>query len=166
MNELLEQIETACDTGHLYLALFCSLTLPDICGAISSPDGLATGPRYKEWFDKFIAPKYDGLFDGSNCYAFRCSTLHQGKAEHRNLGYDRVLFLAPLPGGECVMHKNILNDALNLDLVLFCKDLVNGVRDWVATESHQPDFQKNINTVLRRYPGGLSPYIIGVDVYA
>lgn len=165
MDDLLEQIEASYDAGHLYLALFCTLALPDICGAISSPDGVTTGVRYREWFDKHVAPKYQGIFDGSNCYAFRCAVLHQGKAEHRNLGYERVVFLAPADRAQYFMHKNILNDALNLDLIEFCNDIVDGVRQWMRTASADPSYQKNMATFLKRHKGGLPKYVIGTDVY-
>lgn len=165
MDEFLEQIEASCQAGHLYVALFCSLALPDICGAISSSDGTAKSHKYKNWFDKYIMPKYGGNFDGSNCYAFRCSILHQGKIRHRNLGYERVIFLAPIDNSQRIMHNNILNDALNLDLVEFCNDIVDGVRTWMQDESQNPWFQKNVETVLRRYKGGLPQYVTGVDIY-
>lgn len=164
MNELLQQIEASYKTGQLYLALFSTLTLPDICGAISSDNGMATGQKYKDWFDKFVSHKYRGMFDGSNCYAFRCAALHQGKAEHKNLGYERVVFLAP--DNNCVLHLNILNDALNLDLVTFCSDVINGVREWMAGECECANFQKNMPSLLKRHVGGLPPYVTGTDVYS
>lgn len=166
MDELLDQIEASYKLGHFYVALFCCLVLPDICGAISSADGTARGQRYKDWFDKYVAPKYDGNFDGGNCYAFRCAALHQGKSEHQNLGYKRVIFLAPTDGAQAFMHNNVLNDALNVDLVEFCKDVVSAVRQWMHDEASNPDFQKNMATVLKRYKGGLAPYISGADVFS
>ncbi|TWU04314.1 hypothetical protein [Stieleria varia] len=165
MNELLNQIEMSCDSGQLYLALFSTLTLPDICGAISSDNGFSTGRQYKIWFDEYVAPKYDGMFNGSNCYAFRCAALHQGKAEHKDLGYCRIIFLAPLENRTCIMHKNVLNNALNLDLVTFCKDVVAGVRYWMKEQSDCANFQNNMASFLKRHEGGLLPYVNGADVY-
>lgn len=57
MEKLLKQIEWANCKGAYYLALYASLTLPDICGAMESDDGQATGNKYIAWFDKHVAPK-------------------------------------------------------------------------------------------------------------
>lgn len=166
MEELLDQIEKSCKIGHFYLTLFCCLALPDICGAISSPDGIAKGERYKNWFDTYIAPAYEGNFDGSNCYAFRCSALHQGRAEHKNLGYTRIIFLVPSQTNPSCMHNNVMNDALNLDVAEFCQDIVGAVRTWMHCEASNPDFQRNMASFLKRHIGGLPPYIIGADVFS
>lgn len=166
MDEFLDQIELACTSGNFYLALFCCLALPDICGAISSPDGRATGARFATWFDKYVAPRYDGNFAGSNCYVFRCAALHQGRSKHEKLGYERVLFLAPTAGTGVIMHNNVLNDALNLDVSEFCTDVIRGVRQWLQDEETNPDVQNNLAVFLKRHEGGLEPYIVGADVYS
>lgn len=166
MEEFLDQIEASCEIGHFYLALFCCLALPDICGAISSDDGIANGQRYKDWFDAYVAPNYGGSFDGSNCYAFRCAALHQGRSDHKNLGYTRIVFLVPTGTNQPCMHNNVLNDALNLDVTEFCHDIVGAVRTWMRCEASHPAFQRNMATFLKRHRGGLAPYIVGADVFS
>jgi len=165
MEEFLDQIEAACTSGSFYLPLFCSLTLPDICGAMSSPDGQASRPKYIAWFDRYVAPRYDGNFDGAKCYAFRCAALHQGRSAHMHLGYKRVLFIDP--GANCVseLHNNVLKDTLNLDVSQFCSDVIGGVRQWLRDESANQDLQRHLSAFLKRYPGGIASYIVGVDVY-
>ncbi len=166
MEEFLEQIDASCKIGHFYLALFCCLALPDICGAISSDDGISKSHRYKEWFDAYVASKYEGNFDGSDCYAFRCAALHQGRSDHKNLNYSRIVFLIPSGTNRSHMHNNVLNDALNLDVIEFCHDMVTAVRTWMRSETSKPAFQRNMATFLRRHKGGLAPYIIGADVFS
>ncbi|MDI6742890.1 MAG: hypothetical protein QMD11_09125 [Smithella sp.] len=166
MKEFLEQIRETLDSGQFYLALFCCLALPDICGAISSEDGLASGSKYKAWFDRYVSPKYNGNLDGSNCYAFRCAALHQGRAEHNNLGYRRILFIDPVSSPEIQMHNNILNDALNLDVRLFCADILESVQQWIKESSNNEVFKRNYSVFLQRHEGGLPPYISGVDVFS
>lgn len=164
MDELLDQIESACASGNFYLALFCCLTLPDICGAISADDGRARGKRFIAWFDKYVAAHYGANFTGAAYYAFRCSVLHQGRSKHPDLGYERVLFVAPTSG--VAAHNNIINGALNLDISDFCADVIGGVRQWLRDEVTNPTVQNNLATFLKRYPGGLKPYFVGVDVYS
>jgi hypothetical protein len=164
MDELLSQLEESIDHGQYYLALFVSLTIPDICGALGSIDGKATGPRYKEWFDQYVAPKYNSYLDGSSCYAFRCSALHQGYARHKNLKYSRIIFLDPISSSGVMMHNNILNGALNIDVKHFCKDIVAGAQQWLSDMASNADFHRNYADFLKRYKGGLLPYIDGFDV--
>ena len=164
MDELLDQIEASLNSGQFYLALYASLAVPDICGALGSKNGEATGNRYKAWFDKYVAKKYNGNLDGGNCYAFRCSALHQGRAKHRNLGYRQIFFADPASGN--VFHNNVLNDALNIDVRLFCQDIVNGARAWLKDMINEPNFNANYPHFLKRHKGGLAPYIRGIDVFA
>lgn len=49
------EIERALDAGLFYLAVAMSLTLPDICAALESPNGEASGPKYKAWFNANLA---------------------------------------------------------------------------------------------------------------
>lgn len=165
MNELLDQIERACGRGDFYLALFSCLTLPDICGALSSSDGRASGSRFKSWFNQYVSFKYQGNFSGESCYAFRCAALHQGRTDHNALGYSRILFLAPSQSG-AVMHNNVLNDALNLDISEFCADVIAGVRQWLIDDCANAFVQKNLESMLRRHAGGIPPYVTGADIYS
>ena len=43
METLLREIEHALDAGLFYLALALSLSLPDICAALDSPNGESSG---------------------------------------------------------------------------------------------------------------------------
>jgi hypothetical protein len=165
MEEFMGQIEVALDNGQFYLALFCCLTLPDICGAISSNDGLSSATKYKAWFDRYVSPKYDGNLNGSNCYAFRCAALHQGRSTNRNIRYKRILFVDPA-SAEIKMHNNVLDDVLNIDTHDFCKDIIEGVRHWIKDYAGNKAFITNYPTFLSRYKGGFPPYISGVDVFS
>ena len=164
MRDLLAQIRQASRAGLYYAALFPALALPDICAALESDDGIATGPRYISWFDKWVAARYDGSFSGHDCYAFRCSLLHQGSTQHPKSRYVRILFLEP--GSDLVLHNNILNDALNIDVHIFCEDLAAGVEAWLPGAERLPQYRSNRDRFIARYERGLPPYIVGVPVIA
>ncbi len=51
MEDLLKQIENSASNGNYLVALYVSLALPDICGALESDNGVATGNRYQQWFN-------------------------------------------------------------------------------------------------------------------
>ncbi|MFQ5863201.1 MAG: hypothetical protein ACE5IC_08800, partial [Candidatus Brocadiales bacterium] len=95
MKDFLYQIQKGLDSNLYFLSLLAALVLPDICGAISSEDGQAKPEKYKAWFDKYVAPKYNNFLNGNDCYYFRCSLLHQGSSQHSKSNYKRVLFVEP-----------------------------------------------------------------------
>lgn len=162
MDELLRQIERSLSSGSYLLSLYTCLALPDICGALESHNGEASGNRYKGWFNRWVAPKYDGLMNGDQCYAYRNGVLHQGRAKHRNLGYKRIIFLEPNPN--LTFHRNIFSDALNIDLTIFCNDLISSVREWLQAMKGNSIFEENYAHFMKRNENGISPYIIGVPV--
>jgi hypothetical protein len=92
--------------------------------------------------------------------------LHQGRAIHAGLGYDRVLFLEPrfAAARGWTFHNNVLNGALNLDLATFCKDVTDGARDWLRTVQGSTNYLKNFDRSFRRFPNGLPPFIVGAPV--
>lgn len=164
MEELLEQIEQAVNSGSYMVGLYVALALPDICGALESNNGRATGNRYQAWFNKWVAPKYDGALTGEQCYAYRCGVLHQGRSKHEKLGYSRIFFLEPNPRFR--FHRNIMNDAYNLDLVTFCNDITSSVREWLASVQDNQNFIKNYEHFMKRHDNGLAPFVVGVPVIA
>ena len=54
VEEMIRQIRLASTHGLYYLALLGALSLPDICGALASDNGKATGPKYKDWLRKNV----------------------------------------------------------------------------------------------------------------
>lgn len=163
MQDLLQQIRAANAGGLYYVALFSALALPDICGGLEASDGITSKARYIDWFDRRVAPRYHGFLDGETCYQFRCSMLHQGTTRHPRSRYSRMLFIEPgMPG--LLMHNNVLNDALNIDVRIFCEDVCSAVEAWLPAAQQHAHFQANIAKFVRRYPTGLPPYIVGPPV--
>jgi hypothetical protein len=166
MQALFNQIHWAVENNAYYLGLYASLTLPDICGAMSSENGWATQAKYVAWFNKYVGPRYPGgIFTGDDCYNFRCSLLHQGRTQHPSGRYSRILFVEPGPQNRGnVFHRNIMNDALNIDVRIFCGDLLFGAQQWLEEVWQSPEFERNYEQYARRYPNGLTPYIVGLPV--
>lgn len=168
MHELLDELDRVADSGMCYVALYTALTIPDMCGALQSDNGRASGPKYKAWFDQWVAPSYTvgpdrvPSLSGETCYAYRCGLLHQGRSMHENLGYSRILFVEP--GSGMVLHNNVMNDALNLDIPTFVRDITSAARRWLQEIKGSEVFESNFEHFMKRHAGGLRPYIVGVDV--
>lgn len=164
MRDFFQQIDTALRSNLYYVALLGSLSVPDICGALDSENGWATEEKYKAWFDRYVAPACAGVITGEDCWRFRCAMLHQGSSQHPAGRYSRVVFVEPQAAGDVVLHCNILNDALNIDVGIFCSDILKGALAWLNKVEQTDRYQRNYARALRRYPQGLPPYIVGVPV--
>jgi hypothetical protein len=162
MKIITDEIEHALSFGLHYLAIIGTLTLPDICGALESFDGRATGSNYKAWWDQWMSSQYPKL-TSTDLYSMRCGVLHQGRLGHPNCQYARIIFTAPkagTPSGSAPMlHNNIFNDALNLDADEFCRDMIKAVLDWYFAKQTDVHVQANFPHLVRLYENGLLPYI-------
>lgn len=167
MDEFFRQVAVTANSGSYFLALAGALVVPDFCGALESPNGKTDGPRYKTWFDKQVAPTYafggTPILTGETCWRFRCSLLHQGTTQSPDSGYSRVIFVEP-GATTSVLHMNVLNDALNIDVRQFCLDMVRAALAWRAGVAGTEPYETNIKKFVTRYPNGLPPYIVGVPV--
>ena len=163
MDVLFTQIKECLARGLYFPALYTTLTLPDICGALGSENGKTSGDKYKAWFDEYVSQKYNGFVNGETCYFLRCSLLHQGTSIHPSGNYSRILFTLPNPQNN-TFHNNVLNDALNLDLKIFCLDIISVADSWVAENKNTELFILNYDKFLRLYPFGISPYMAGMPL--
>ena len=166
---LLNQIGLAAENRELYfVALMSALAIPDICGALESADGLATGAKYKSWYDKWMAHKYQiqgtTSLTGQDCYMLRCAALHQGRLSHPRAQISRIIFIEP-GIGKYTLHNNLMNGCLNIDLYNFCYDMLNSASDWFEQVVGTDPFEKNHSVSMQRHPYGFGP-IHGVPVIA
>ena len=128
LNEFTKKIESSSKSGAYLLALLGALSLIDICGALASSNGEASKAEFCKWFDEYVAPAYRGNLDGETCYYFRCSFLHQGRTTHTKSQYKRIVFCEPTD--KFLLHNNLINDVLNIDVPTFCDDVCSGVEKY------------------------------------
>ena len=83
---------------------------------------------------------------------------HQGRFGHPNMQYARVFFTLPVPN-RIRHHNNIFNDALNLDAITFCRDVVAAVRAWFQANQNSANVQRNLPKLVQFYPAGFAPYV-------
>lgn len=188
MRALIDQLEQSLASRQYFLTLFTALTIPDIAGALDAPDGLANGQRYTSWYENWVRPQFaeatlaslpsslppdqreyikkelqKPLMDGEACYRFRCSLLHQGTTQHPKSAFSRIIFIEPHTTTNKI-HNCIINDALCIDLMLFCSEVIAGARAWLSQAENTELFKANYEKFVCRHPNGLTPYIAGVPV--
>ena len=158
MEHIFREIRAAVTGNALVLALFGILAIPDICGALASQDGRATGSRYKAWFAANLGSQYPSL-DAAEFYKMRCSMLHQGATATAN--YCRTIFTPP---GPVTIHNSVVNDALVLDLPTFSEDLIAAAESWLVSNGGDEPVKSNLARLVRWHPHGLAPYIVGTPI--
>lgn len=156
MENLLKSVRQNLDTDNWYSALILSLTLPDICGGLENkPQG---NKRYSDWFEKYLNNKYAGFLSGDDCYALRCSFLHEGTNNIEKQRVRRVLdqFIF-LPRGSHLISisKSILGDPkydnksiLQMSVERFCLDIVAAVEVWMKDNQNNQTVQNNLKNML------------------
>ena len=168
MKRFLKEIEQALNSGLYLIALHSCVTLPDICGALMSETGIATPDAYKRWYVQYGQKYVSCRLLAEDCYLFRSSFLHQAKTVPSPRGnqtatYSRIMFTLP---GQNLFHDNILEEALNLDLGVFCKGMITATEKWIEDmeKTENANYAKNIANFARLYPTGISPFFVGLPV--
>lgn len=169
MKNLLKQIIDGLRHDFYYLSLFVSLSLPDICASLESNNGKTNGKKYINWFNNYVGAKYKPHFSGLECYYFRCSLLHQGSSQKPESKFSRFIFVEPSKTKK-TFHKNIFYNkekkikVLNIDIQIFCLDIITGVEKWLREKEGTKNYKKNYKKFMRRYPDGFLPYFKGIAV--
>jgi len=118
-----------------------ALTLPDIAGKIDDPQK-ASGARYIDWVEKYLSPAYTNkigfsgalhkFLSGGDCYALRCAFLHEGSddvsKQRAAQALEKFQLVAPRP--RMLIHKNQAGKKLQLQVDVFCRDVVAAVKTW------------------------------------
>lgn len=162
VDQLIHEIRAALKAGAYTLALQGTLACIDICAALSSADGRTTGSHFRTWFDAHLSRSY-GQLSAIDAYKLRCGLLHQGRASTDQ--YEAIVFTLPDGRGN-VFHNNIINNALNLDLMTFCADVLDAASAWWESARHEEPVASNARHLVRVRAAGLAPYIVGVPVLA
>ena len=142
MKHLMDAVELSLRSSNWYAGLIVALSLPDIAGWVDNPTQ-GSKERYSFWFENFVSPVYTHQVGGSihkflsgdDCYALRCSLLHEGRVEifHQRARdvLDRFQFVAPRPGR--TVHCNQVNTKLQLQVDIFCRDICKGIATWFSS---------------------------------
>jgi len=157
MDQFIKAIEQSISNENWYSALFVALSIPDICGKLESPKTKSTD-RYINWIRRYLTPKYISDKDQyeflrpSDCYALRCAFLHEGRDQIDEQRCREVLqrfrFVKPRPG--LIVHCNIKNEVvLQLQVDIFCRDICDGVRQWLNNIVNNADIQARMTEMMK-----------------
>ena len=134
-------------TGHCSTS-WCSL--PDICGALESNDGQASGPKHIAWCRRYC-PRPPEILDAEDYRDIRNLVLHQGRTLTRK--GRQYKFTKPTAEG-ARLHRCVSDGGavVVLDVDSLSDDLVAAMRAWfVDLQTPQAARVRNAN-VVRNLP--------------
>jgi hypothetical protein len=162
MIKFISAVRNAIIQQNWYAALVTALTLPDICGSLETPGVGGSQKRYIRWFDQYLLQRYTALLgeeksheflSGADCYALRCSYLHEGSDEitgqRARRALERFRFVAPRRG--LMVHRNQAGSQLQLQVDIFCEEICLGVEQWERDVASVSDVQQRLTELLTIY---------------
>ena len=162
MKRFTESLRSSVTNGDWYVSLATALTLPDVCGRLIDPTA-KSGARYAAWFDEWMSLKHklnhpalykDCFLSGSDCYALRCSYLHEGGgdiSDRQKRAVDNFHFIVP-PRDSISIHMNKYNETLQVQVDVFCYDMACSVDEWSSSVSEDAEVQSRMSSLLKIHP--------------
>lgn len=159
MERFTKSLRSSVAHGDWYVALSTALTLPDVCGRLIDPT-VPSGKRYPAWFKEWMEPLYTStlpriglhvFLTGEDCYALRCSYLHEGGGDitqqRARKALDDFHFILP-PGHNSSIHRNQMGKTLQLQVDEFCLEIAGAVDAWSASVAGDQDIQARMSSLL------------------
>jgi hypothetical protein len=182
LNAILHEVEKALDAKLYYVAIAVALSIPDICACLEfDPEKpkWANRETYTAWCNANLVSRFNNL-DGDELYNLRGGVLHKGRLEHQKAKFDRVMFIGPESpfkvkgdviatvtpgvelGGKPVEENRLSGKILQVDLLHFCRSIMEAAREWGAANAEMPNVLQNLPNLIRYRPEGFPPWSIGV----
>jgi hypothetical protein len=159
MQNFIQSIDSSLNSKNYYAALAMALAAPDVCGWIFEPS-VSSKQRYISWFKKYIQDKYtleetsirpkNIFLSGSDCYALRCAFLHEGRENITEQRAREVLeaFQFVVPPDGWTIHNNKMNNTLQLQVDVFCHDIIDGIKCFLSDIETNNDCISRMNQAL------------------
>jgi hypothetical protein len=169
LGRVLNDIQRALDARLYYPALLTALTVPEICMSLTLDKNVFVKERhYVAFVDKYTTPSGLG-FAWSDCYRLRGGVVHRANmAGHPKFDATHVIF--SLPESRINLHALSISNgeklAAMLDLVLFCKTMIEAAKRWYEDHKDDTTVAKNMKNLIRFCPAGMPPFIAGWPVVA
>lgn len=159
MQILIYELKKATENNLWFLAINIALTVPDICSALESENGQTDGDKYRNWVNKYLVHKYNGFITGDDIWKLRCASLHQGKFNHDNPRFNKVIFQVPFNGNSGGMHNNIIGGTLQLNAMIFVTDIINSYEEWLINNKENSFIQTNLEKSFSFYESKVGIFI-------
>lgn len=158
IEELIRQIRAASSQGLYYVALLGALTLPDICGALASENGRASGSKFKSWLRSNVPGQAESA---EMIYGLRCSMMHQGQAMPEGSHFP-IAFMAPGVGQLHNLSTVVDEGQIGwLSIEAIVEEVTAGAEEWLEKFGTSQIVTRNLQKFARLRPEGLPPHVRG-----
>jgi len=167
MQQYLDSIRLSLVTNNYFGAIAMALTLPDICSSIEAQNNKTNGDKYCDWFNRYLSQKYTipadewseekVLFSAKECYAARCSFLHQGTnlTSHQRIlqGIERAAPSVSFMKGTLISKVSRNDHKVTLDVDNFCQNMIGAVERWIEDNKSNTTICDKISELPNVYIG-------------
>lgn len=161
---MVAQMIAAEEAALHFPALMTALTVPDICGALGSENGRASGSKTRRWIAEWM-PAYAATASG--IYGLRCSLLHQG-SPYPDDGSPRVVFSVAGPKGttlhgpgSTLIYTPTEETFRPIASHLFVAEVAAGVEAWLLAHGATNRVRRNLARFAHLRSDGVPPFIKG-----
>jgi len=156
MKNIVKGLEESIEANNWYGALFISLTIPDICSKIESPNE-NTNVRYPRWFEQYRHSSYEKHLSGRDCYALRCTLLHEGSQTIETQRIKETIdhFTFSGKGSHLISFSGVFvgsdddgKNSCHLSTHQFSLDMINSYKDWLESNSTNSELLKRLELTL------------------
>ncbi|KNZ41388.1 hypothetical protein [Acetobacterium bakii] len=162
MKKFINSVRLSIENKNWYSAIFIALSMPDICGKLARPN-LGSQARYIEWFDSYLLELNSSIFNGDmaifltgrDCYALRCSILHEGTDD---ITTQRVReTLEKIQFTTLGLHRVKIDNILTLNVACFCEEMCEAVENWYNDIKSDEVITGRIESMLEIKIKGFNP---------
>ena len=182
IEAIITEAKRALSLKLYYVALLTTLTIPDICSRLESPEKWRI-EHYIPWLDKY----FDGYSNltSRDIFHIRGGLVHRGHFRHPESRFDRVVF-APNDGpirfddAITILNSNVRlggktleeigfggdqgGRVLMLDIDRFCNQMFAAARKFADLNGGSEPVRSMLKNLVRYRPHGIPPFIVGSPV--
>jgi len=159
MEYFIANLEASLKVDLPLLSLAGAFILIDAVSACDTDEGIASQQNFTKWLKKYLSNYLAMGISEVDYYKFRCALLHQLSGSREDTLIPTLLFF---PQGSCIKgHMNRINNAFNLDIPTFVRDVVEAARKCILESAY---YQTHRNKMITLHREGLAPYTAGIPV--
>jgi hypothetical protein len=162
MHQIINDIKSTLSSNNYYSSIISCLCLIDICASIEFEKENSSKDRFVNWFNKYLLDKYEHkigcpsklhtFLSGADCYALRCSIVHNGSdVTQLQKSKDKLgKFVFQHNNNHLCQNKYINgDDYLILDVKVFCGDVLGAASNWLTDIKGDKNKQQKVENIFK-----------------
>lgn len=157
MKNYVESIRKSIENENWYSALAMSLIMPDICSKLDFPEKYSS-ERYPEWFNTYSSIDYRNHLSGKDCYALRCSLIHEGQTDiELQSAREKINYFSFTPKGSHLISMSNNNfgstddgkHIILMSVYQFSIDMTKFCENWLVIAENNNEIKSRMDVQLQ-----------------